>query len=74
MSANPSRKCQQRRVVVGQSCRIDQCSHGTVYVHVGDVTLRFQPDTFQEVATAFGVAAQRIDSMLEPGRATRLLC
>jgi len=70
----PPETCQHRRVVVGESCRIDQCSHGTVYVHMGDVTLRLQPDAFLEAATAIGVAAQRIDSVLEPGRATRLLC
>ena len=66
--------CQHRNLVVGENCRVEQCSRGTVHVVFGDLTLRFRPTEFLQVSTALRVAADRLEGPPTEMVATRLLC
>jgi hypothetical protein len=65
--------CDQRRLVIGENCRVEQCSHGTLHVTLGDVTLRMKAPNFLAITTALQVAANRMEPH-EAAPATRLLC
>jgi len=68
-------KCHHTTLVVGETCRVEQCSKGTIHLVLGDLTLRVSPSAFMATATALGVAARRLDSAgSHAGTATRLLC
>lgn len=72
---HPNRSCDHTALVVGQHCRVEQCSHGHVHVTLGDLTLRLRPGDFIATAAALEVAARRLDtSQLESSSTTRLLC
>jgi len=64
--------CSHETLVVGESCRVEQCSHGRVLITLGDLTLRVSPGVLIATAKALGLAAARLDT--EEGRVTRLLC
>ena len=65
--------CHHKKLVVGETCKVEQCSHGTVHLTLGDVTLRLRADGFLAVAAAIGVAANRVE-VAAPVPPTRLLC
>lgn len=51
--------CHHRRLAESELGRIEQCSHGSVHVQLGDVTLRLRSRDFQSVAKLMSVAAHR---------------
>lgn len=67
--------CQHQTLVVGETCRVERCSHGRIHLVLGDMTLRVSESAFMATATALGVAARRLDAVAaEAPVATRLLC
>lgn len=67
--------CQHTTLVVGETCRVEQCSRGTIHLVLGDLTLRVSESSFLTTATALGVAARRLEAKGGHGSAaTRLLC
>jgi hypothetical protein len=67
--------CRHTTLVVGETCRVEQCSRGTIHLVLGDLTLRVSAATFLATATALNVAARRVETTgLEASTATRLLC
>ena len=69
------RKCRHRKLVVGEGCQVEECSRGTVHVVIGNMTLRMRPEAFLSVATALGMAANRLEGDgAIPGTVTRMLC
>lgn len=67
--------CQHQTLVVGETCRVERCSRGTIHLVLGDLTLRVSESAFVATATALGVAARRLDSVSQGTPATtRLLC
>ena len=69
------RSCRHRKLVVGETCQVEECSHGTIHVALGNVTLRLSPERFLAAVTALRVAADRLerDGTAAAPVATRLL-
>ena len=56
-----SRSCQHLNLVTTRVARVEQCSHGTLHLMLGDMTLRLAPDDFLDLAQALSVAAARVE-------------
>lgn len=54
--------CRVRTLYAGRLCRVDLCSHGTVHLNLGDLTIRVGGDDFAELAGALQMAAARIEA------------
>ena len=67
--------CTHTTLVVGETCRVERCSQGTIHLVLGNLTLRVSASSFLATATALGVAARRLEAVdgTDAG-ATRLLC
>lgn len=75
MSQAPPVSCTHRRLVTSELCHVEQCSHGTIHVRLGELTLHLRPQDFVAIAAALRAATNRLDaSEVEPVLATRLLC
>ncbi len=62
----------RRRLAAEGGCIVDQCSHGTVHVTIGDVTLRLTSAGFQSLASTLRFAVEQVAEP-EPKRPD-LLC
>ncbi len=54
------RACVRRRLAAEGGCIVDQCSHGTVHVTIGDVTLRLSREGFQSLASTLRFAVEQV--------------
>lgn len=57
-----SSDCQHSTLVVGETCRVDRCSGGTIHIVLGDLALCVSESSFLTTATAFGIAARRLEA------------
>jgi hypothetical protein len=65
--------CEPHVLAAERCCRIEQCTHGTLHLTIGALTLRLAPEHLAELATALGTAVQRL-GIAESRRSDRLLC
>jgi hypothetical protein len=66
---------QHTTLVVGETCRVDQCSSGAIHLTLGNLTIRISPADLLATATALKHAAARLENSMTGGEAsTRLLC
>ena len=64
--------CVRRRLAAQGGCIVDQCSHGTVHVTIGDVTLRLSGEGFRSLASTLRFAVEQV---AEPeAKRPELLC
>ena len=66
------RPCHQRPLFQNSVCRLTQCSHGTVHLTTGALTLRLTPHQLAELSAALDAATRMV---VEPEEERpRLLC
>ncbi len=58
----PDSICRHRPLAQGPHSRISRCSHGTVHVSVGSLTLRLSEREFFELSATVGRATERLTS------------
>ena len=64
--------CVRRELAADGGCRVDLCSHGTVHIAIGDVTLRLSRKGFEAVTMTLNNAAEHLDD--DEQKRPRLLC
>ena len=66
--------CEYQTVAESEHCRVDRCSHGTIHLITGGVTLRLAPWQLLELAETIDSAVRRISGRRDAigsGRAQR---
>lgn len=48
-SARPFQQCQRTRLVTSSVAAVDQCSCGTMHLHIGAMTLHLQPEAYRQL-------------------------
>lgn len=64
--------CGRRLLAAGRSCRVEQCSHGTVHLTIGALTLRVPVEALSDLAHTLGAALGRPGPVSDRGRRPRL--
>ncbi len=65
--------CHHRILASGPACRVSLCSHQTVHVEMGTLTLRLRPDQLEAIANTLAAACAEVTDPVR-ARRQRLLC
>ena len=68
------RPCSSALLASGRTCRVARCSHGTVHLTLGALTLRVTPEQLRDLAATFSEAATLLGPAAEERPADRMLC
>ena len=63
MASSSQRSCRHVNLVTSETCKVELCSHGTVHLVLGDLTLRLRRDDLLDLA---GALAQASAHLTEP--------
>ncbi len=58
--AHTKTACRQHTLAQHDLCRVTRCEHGTVHVHIGDVSLRMQAEQLGAISAALAEASARL--------------
>ncbi len=70
----PTHDCTPQLLAKGRTCRITRCSHGTLHVTLGALTLRLTESQLQDLAATLAAAGRGLRCEVDETPAERMLC